>query len=171
VINKLYRREAVGDVRFWPGLAFEEDFFFNREVNARIRRKVLVPGTFYTYRDNPDSATHALNQTRYFESTVERVRLTLEVFLETGRVPRALEAEYRAELAKDAYRMCIRKNLKKNRDAAERRELFMRAGEAFARLESEHGFTPAGLNPVQGLVYSACRRGRYALARMLVAMT
>ena len=47
----------------------------------------------------------------------------------------------------------------------------MRAGEAFARLESEHGFTPAGLNPVQGLVYSACRRGRYALARMLVAMT
>ena len=38
VINKLYRRDAVGDVRFRAGLAFEEDFFFNREVNARIRK-------------------------------------------------------------------------------------------------------------------------------------
>ena len=171
VINKLYRRDAVGNVRFRAGLAFEEDFFFNREVNARIRRKVLVPGKFYTYRDNPGSATHVLDQKRYFESTVERVRLTLETFLEAGRVPKGLEAEFRAELAKDAYRMCIRKNLRKNGNAAERRELFMRAGEAFARLEREHGFSPAGLNPVQGLVYSACRRGRYGLARLLVAFT
>ena len=171
VINKLYRRSAVGDVRFREGLSFEEDFFFNREVNAQIRRKVLVPGDFYVYRDNPGSATSVLDQGKYFASTVERVRLTLATFLETGRVPKALEREYRSELAKDAYRMCIRKNLKKNRDPVMRRELFMRAGDAFARLELEHGFRPVGLNPVQRLIYRACRRGNYALARLLVAFT
>ena len=171
VINKIYRRDAVGDVRFRPGLSFEEDFFFNREVNARIRRKVLVPGSFYKYRDNPGSATSALNHRRYYESTMERIRLMHEVFLDAGLVPKAIEPEYRAELAKDAYRMCIRKNLKKNRNAAERRELFMLAGAGFARLEREHGFRPAGLNPMQWLVYMACRGGNYVLARLLVALT
>jgi len=171
VINKLYRRSSVGDVRFRPGLAFEEDFFFNREVNARIRRKVLVPGSFYTYRDNPNSATSSLNHRKYHESTLERVRLTHEVFLDAGLVPKAVEPEYRAELAKDAYRMCIRKNLKKNGNAAERRELFALAGAAFARLELEHGFRPVGLNPVQRLVYWACRRGNYALALLVVYLT
>jgi glycosyltransferase involved in cell wall biosynthesis len=171
VWNKLYRRSAVGDVRFREGLRFEEDFFFNREVNARIRRKVLVPGSFYAYRNNPNSATSSLNHRRYYESTMERIRLTHVVFLDPGLVPKAVEPAYRAELAKDAYRMCIRKNLKKNGNAAERRELFALAGEAFARLEREHGFRPVGLNPVQRLVYLACRRGRYMLARMLVAIT
>lgn len=171
VINKLYLRSSAGDVRFRPGLSFEEDFFFNREVNARIRRKVLVPGSFYTYRDNPSSATSSLNHRRYYESTIERVRLSCVVFLDAGRVPKDLEAEYRAELAKDAYRMCIRKNLKKNGNAAERRELFALAGKAFAKLEFDHGFRPVGLNPVQRLVYWSCRRGNYALARLLVAFT
>ena len=171
VWNKLYRRVSVGSVRFRAGLAFEEDFFFNREVNARIRKKVLVPGSFYTYRDNPESATSMLNHRKYYESTMERVRLTYEVFLDAGLVPKTVEQEYRAELAKDAYRMCIRKNLKKNRNAVERRELFMLAGESFARLEREHGFRPTGLNPMQWLVYRACRCGCYPLARLLVALT
>ena len=104
-------------------------------------------------------------------ATLERIRLSCEVFLDAGRVPGPMVAEYRADLAKDAYRMCIRKNLKKNRNEAERRELFAQAGEAFARLEREHGFAPVGLNPMQRLVYSACRRGRYDMARMLVAFT
>ena len=171
VINKIYRRAAVGAIRFRPGLSFEEDFFFNREVNAAIRRKVLVPGHFYTYRDNPDSATHVLNQRKYFDSTSERVRLTLEVFLKAGRVPAAVEAAYRAELAKDAYRMCLRKNLRRNRDATERRALFREAGAFLARMERAYGFVPTGLNPIQSLIWTAARHDWYPLARALAALT
>lgn len=171
VVNKLYRRAAVGAIRFREGLSFEEDFFFNYEVNAAIRRKVLVPGVYYTYRDNPGSATHALNHERYFASTTRRVRLSLEVFLAGGRIPKSLEFAWKAELTKDAYRMCLRKNLKRNRDAAGRRRLFLRAGEFLAELERDFGFGPVGLNPVQRALWGACRGGRYRAASLLVHLT
>lgn len=171
VINKLYRRSSVGGIRFRPGLAFEEDYFFNCEVHAAIRRKVLVPGFFYTYRTNPDSATRALDLPRYFDSTTRRIRLSLDEFLRAGRVPKALESAWRAELAKDAYRMCLRKNLKKNRDPRSRRRLFAAAGDFFRALERDYGFSPVGLNFMQKAVYDCCRRRRYAWARALIALT
>jgi len=171
VIDKLYRRTAVGGIRFRVGLAFEEDYFFNYEVHQAIRRKVLVPGRFYTYRDNPTSATSSLDLVRYFESTTRRVRLSLGTFLAAGRIPKRIEPAWRAELAKDAYRMCLRKNLKKNREPASRRDLFLRAADFFAEIERDFGFTPTGLNPIQRLLMAACRRRLYGLARMLAALT
>jgi len=167
VVNKLYRRSAVGSIRFRAGLRFEEDFFFNYEVNAAIKKKVLLPGVDYTYRTNPDSATQSLNHQRYFESASERIRLSCDVFLKAGRIPKSVEPAWRTELSKDAYRMCIRKNLKKNRDKALRRELFMSAGTFLRQLELDYGFVPMGLNPIQWAIWSCCRRGRYALARGL----
>ena len=169
--NKLYRRDAIRGIRFQPTLSYEDDYFFACEVNARVRRKVKLDAALYAYRANPKSATAAIPFREYVRATLERIRLSCAVFLDAGLVPSALEAEYRADLARDAYRMCIRKNLKKNRDEAERRELFLQAGDAFARLERDHGFAPAGLNPLQRLVYAACRRGRYDLARLLVTLT
>ena len=171
VINKLYRRAAVGSIRFRAGLCFEEDLFFNFEVHQAIRRKVLVPGHFYYYRPNPGSATSVLNQRKYFDSTTRRIRLSCEEFLNAGRIPSALEPEFRRELAKDAYRMCLRKNLKKNRDSRLRRELFFAAGEFFRSLERDYGFRPDGLNSVQRLLYDCCRRGRYCAARCVANLT
>lgn len=170
VINKLYRLRAVGDIRFRDGLRFEEDLFFNFEVNARAKSKVLVPGRFYTYRDNPDSATHALDYANYFDSTSRRILLSLELFLEAGRIPAHLEREFREELSRDAFRMCLRKNLRKNRNAAERRELFGKAGAFFRELE-RRGFHMIGLNSVQRAILSCCRSGRYALAGGLSRLT
>lgn len=171
VINKLYRRSSLGTIRFRSGLRFEEDLFFNSEAHAAARRKVLVPGRFYTYRTNPESATNRLDLRAYFSSTSERIRLSLEEFLNAGRVPSGLEADFRRELARDAYRMCIRKNLRKNRDAALRRELFVAAGEFFRDVERNCGFRPVGLNLVQTLVYGCVVRGQYGLARVLSALT
>lgn len=168
VVNKLYRRSAVGSIRFRRGLRFEEDFFFNYEVNAAIGAKTQILGEYYNYRSNPDSATHALDFRNYFDSASERIRLMIEVFLKPGRIPAAIEREWRAELAKDAYRMCLRKNLKKNRNAAERRELFLAAGEFFRKLD---GFEPTGLNPLQKLIFRAALKGRYRLARALAYFT
>ena len=136
---------------------------------------VRVPGdckgVYYTYRDNPDSATHALDLRRYFDSTTRRVRLSLEVFFKAGRIPAVIEREWLSELSKDAYRMCIRKNLKKNRDAVLRRELFVAAGEFLKGLESDCGFRPVGLNLIQRLIWRACRTGGYVQARALAAIT
>ena len=165
--NKLYRREAIGGLRFRPTLSYEDDFFFACEVNASIRRKVRLDAALYAYRANPNSATGSIPFREYVRSTLERIRLSCEVFLSAGRVPKALEREYRADLARDAYRMCIRKNLRKNRNAAERQELFMQAGHAFAKLEREYGFAPVGLGPVRRLAYWACLRGMYAPAALL----
>lgn len=171
VVNKLYRRQAVGKIRFRDGLCFEEDFFFNYEVHAAIGRKVLVPGAYYTYRDNPDSVTHILDPRRYFESTTRRVILSLEEFFRAGRISKDIEEDWLAELSKDTYRMCIRKNLKKNRDAASRRALFAEAGAFLARLEADYGYVPVGLNPIQRQIWLACRKSRYAYARVLAALT
>ena len=165
--NKLYRRDAIRGLRFRPSLSYEDDNFFACEVNAAIRRKVKVDAALYAYRDNPSSATSSIPFREYVRSTLERIRLSSETFLKPGRVPAGLVAEYRADLARDAYRMCIRKNLRKNPDPVSRRELFLSAGESFARLERECGFTPIGLSPLQRIVYSACRHGRYRLARVL----
>ena len=169
--NKLYRRAAIGDLRFRTTLSYEDDYFFACELNARIRRKVRLPATLYAYRDNPRSATSRISFRKYVGATLERVRLTCEVFLKPGRVPAAVEAAYRAELARDAYRMCLRKNLRKNRDPAERRELFRLAGATLARLERDAGLRPAGLGPVASLVWRAARRDGYAVARFLVFLT
>ena len=171
VINKLYRRSAVGSIRFRAGLCFEEDLFFNFEVQQAIRRKVLVPGRFYYYRPNPGSATSVLNQRKYFDSTTRRIRLSLEEYLAKGRIPATLEPEFRREIAKDAYRMCLRKNLKKNQDSALRRELFFAAGDFFRALERDCGFRPDGLNPIQRLLYGCCRSGHYRAARCVACLT
>ncbi len=92
-------------------------------------------------------------------------------FLEVGRIPAEKIPAFRRELAKDAYRMCIRKNLKKNRDAKSRRELFLKAADFFDEMEREHGFRPVGLNPMQRLLYVCCRRRLYLLSRLLVILT
>ena len=159
IVNKLYRRAVVGDIRFRKGLAFEEDNFFNREVNRIAKMKVMLGAAMYYYRDNPASATGALDCGKYASSVTERVRLTLEIFGPS------------AELAKDAYRMMIRKNLKKNKNAAQRRELFLAAGAALRRFEREYGFRPKGLNPIQHLLFRCCQRGCYLSAMLLVQLT
>ena len=159
IVNKLYRRPSIGDVRFRKGLAFEEDNFFNREVNRVAKRKVMLKAAMYYYRDNPASATGTLDCGKYVASVTERVRLTLEIFGPS------------AELAKDAYRMMIRKNLRKNQDAALRRELFLAAGAALNRFEREYGFRPGGLNPIQRILYRCCVNGWYRPAMALVHLT
>ena len=169
--NKIYRRASVGNLRFRPTLSYEDDLFFACEVNAHIRRKVKLDVALYAYRSNPSSATGVVPMRKYVGATLERIRLSCEVFLKGGLVPEKFLGEFKADLAKDAYRMCIRKNLKKNRDAALRKELFIEAGKAFAVLERDWGFSPTGLNPIQLLIYRACLRGRYCLASLLVLLT
>ena len=165
VFNKLYRRTSVGPIRFRAGLSFEEDFFFNFEIHQAIHRKVLVPGSYYCYRPNPYSATSRVNYRKYVHSALERLRLSSEVFLKAGRIPERMVTDFRQELAKDACRMCIRKNLKKNRDAKSRRELFAEAGRSLRQFGKLYSLKPIGLNPIQRLAWHACVHDWYCLGR------
>lgn len=169
--NKLYRRAAIGNLRFRETLSYEEDYFFACEINAQIRRKVLLKAELYAYRRNPCSATSVIPFRKYVGATLERIRLSCEVFLNAGRVPPKLRAEYVDDLSKDAYRMCLRKNLKKNRNASERRALFLSAGDALTWLAHDEGFSPTGLNPIQSLIWEAACRGWYVPARLLAWLT
>ena len=169
--NKLYRRNAIGTVRFRAGLDYEDDFLFATEVNAAIRRKVIMTDRLYGYRDNPNSFNGHIDFRKYLSSAALRLRLSCETFLAPGRVPKRLEADWRRDWAKDAYRMLVRKNLRTNPDAALRRELFRTAGERLADLMRDFGVGLDGLNPVQWLLCRCCLRDRYALARLLVALT
>ena len=169
--NKLYLRSAVGQIRLQPGLTFEDDFYYGYEVNAATHRKVLVPGAFHNYRNNPNGVTSTHDHRKYFEATAESIRLRQEVFLNAGRIPPRLDRAVRSELADDAYRMCISKNLKKNGDPLLRRELFGVAGTFFARLERESGFRPIGLSAAQRLGYWACLHGHYAIARICMLLS
>ena len=169
--NKLYRRRACGSFRFRVGLDYEDDFFFATEVNAAIRRKVIVPQKYYGYRRNPNSLNGRIDFRKYLSSAALRLRLSCETFLAPGRVPKRLEAEWRRDWAKDAYRMLVRKNLRKNPDAALRRELFRTAGERLGGLMRDFGVGLDGLNPVQWLICRCSLRGRYVLARLLAVLT
>lgn len=169
--NKLYRRTAVDSVRFRPGLDYEDDFFFSYEVNAAIKRKVRVNARLYAYRMNPDGVTSKVRYWQYVPSAALRIRLSLTEFLHAGRIPDRLRGQFLRELSKDAYRMVVRKNLKGNRDPAECRRLFQLAGERLREIETEFGFRPCGLNPMQRLLWRLTIGGHYVLAKALVFLT
>jgi len=169
--NKLYRREAIGTVRFRPGLDHEDDFLFATEVNAQIRRKVILADRFYAYRRNPKSLNGSVDLRKYVASAALRLRLSCETFLVPKRIPAHLENGWRRDLVKDAYRMLVRKNLKKNADPALRRELFLQAGGELRKLLDTFGLRLDGLSVVQRLVCENCLNGRYALANLLVKLT
>lgn len=56
--NKLYRRDAIGQRRFIPGIYFE-DWPFNTELFGELESFALVDEPMYVYRTNGDSITRS----------------------------------------------------------------------------------------------------------------
>lgn len=172
--NKIYTKASIGTTRFRSDMSFEEDNFFAREINAKIKTKVMVSCALYAYRNNPTSATkegNSLKWKKYVKSCAERVRLSMEVFVNAGRVPKRFEAEYRREVVRAFYRMVVRKNLKKNKDAVSRKTEFINASNRLNDLERDYGFRPIGLRVVPRLAYEATKRKWYRLAFVLAHLT
>jgi len=163
IVGKLISRSVAGVVRLRPELKYEEDLMYSYEVNAVIHRKVILPGFPYNYQYNPNSATQNINWRKYVESACRRVELFQAEFLDKGLVPPSLLAEFIRELNKDAVRMCIVKNLKKNPDPVLRRELFFSASDFLtsSRIPRPHS---------SSLLFWACRKRHYQLARMLACL-
>ncbi|MDD3669530.1 MAG: glycosyltransferase [Alphaproteobacteria bacterium] len=165
-VNKLYDWRRVKSVRFRTELLYEEDYFYACEINAVIRRKVIVPDVLYFYRRNPASLNGRLNFPKYLASGINRIRLSHEVFVKTGRIPPEYRSDFKADLARDAYRMIVKKNLKKNKNDAECRALFHRAADAVDALTRQGIVSFATLPFSQRLVVRLCRRRMYRLAKI-----
>lgn len=170
-INKLYDWRRVKSVRFRTELLYEEDYFYACEINAVIRSKLIIPDVLYFYRKNPASLNGRLNFHKYLTSGINRIRLSHDVFVKTGRIPPRYRADFNADLARDAYRMIIKKNLKKNKNDAECRALFLRAADAVDILTRQGIVSFATLPFPQRLVVRLCRRRMYRLAKIAVRLT
>jgi len=57
VWNKLYRRSAVGDIRFISGIKLDDEFFTYRVI-ANCRKLVLSDKRCHAYRQHPSSVIH-----------------------------------------------------------------------------------------------------------------
>lgn len=74
--GKLYRREAIGDVRFQEGLWYE-DLDFSSRLFPRLRKVMAIDAKVYFYRDNAGSFINTFSEERLDVLTVTR-RIEIE---------------------------------------------------------------------------------------------
>ena len=171
VWNKLYRWDKVKQIRFSEKLSYEDDNFYSSVVNANIQKKVFIDCPLCFYRQNPSSMTHSLNFARYVEAGTARIQESYDYFILGNRVPDAYLSDFYADLADDAFRMMIRKSLKKCPDAKLRRALFYKSCEVMDHYKTAGIVRPQYLNIFRRLVLWFCHKRWYALARAFIFLT
>lgn len=167
-VNKLYRWPLVKNIRFSERLAFEDDYFYSCLVNAQIHSKVIISDVLYNYRVNPTSATHKIDFEKYLSCGINRIQLSYDTFLKTHSVPKKYVADFKYDLAQDAYRMIVRKNLKKNKNVCQCRELFQKASQAICRFDSEKIVDFSTLSLLKKWALLACQHQWFYLTKILV---
>lgn len=169
--NKLYRFHRVKSFRFSELLPYEEDYFYALQVATVVAGKVIVHLPFYYYRSNPASATRSVHFERYVDAGIARIGLSYDYFILQDRVPDAYRDVFMSDLAKDAYRMIVRKCQKKCRDKVLRRKLFAKASSAMSDYV-RRGIVRLGyLTWLERLAVWFCMRQWYGVSRLLVYLT
>lgn len=84
--DKLWRRSAIGDTRFYDGVWFE-DLDFNLKVLPRLDKVAAIYTPVYLYRKNPASFLHTFSEGRF-----DSVRVTGEMEKRFADNPRLLAA-------------------------------------------------------------------------------
>ena len=168
-VNKLYQWSKIKHIRFAKGLAYEEDYFYACEANAGISTKILIPYALYSYRKNPLSATNLTARfQRYQTCGISRIWLSYEKFLKPNRVPAKYLVAFNRDLTQDAYRMILKKNLKKNRNEGERKELFYRAVKELGDLINRGIIDTKYLRLPERLTLFFCMKRLYFFSRLFV---
>ena len=114
--NKLYLWHKVKDIRFSEELSYEDDYFYSSLIHDTIQTKALIDLPLYFYRRNPNGACGRVNWTKYQTAGINRIRLSYDYFIKGNRVPPERRDAFMSDLAQDAYRMIVRKPLKKTKD-------------------------------------------------------
>lgn len=162
--NKIYRWDKVSHIRFSEKLTYEDDYFYASLVNQAIRRKVLVNYPFYFYRKNPNSLCGNVNWVRYQKSGINRICLSYESFVKANKIPSAYQAAFSFDLANDAYRMILRKPLKKGK---EEKQIFESAREALTHYVKDGIVETKYLKPIQRFHVWITIHGWRRLSRIL----
>ena len=113
--NKVYLWDKIKEIRFSEELSYEDDYFYNSLVHSVINQKAAVSIPLYFYRKNPNGACGNVNWEKYQQAGINRIRLSYEYFVEGKRLPQDKKEAFMRDLAQDAYRMIIRKPLKKGK--------------------------------------------------------
>jgi hypothetical protein len=71
--NKFYRRSAIGDARFEPGLSLVEDIVFNRDVLRSSARTVAVDRAYVHYVQRPRTSLGTESYPDYLELQLRAV--------------------------------------------------------------------------------------------------
>lgn len=58
LLNKLYRRESIGDIRF-SGKTYAEDYEFNIQVYLRVSKAIFLKEEYYQHLVLPNSLAHS----------------------------------------------------------------------------------------------------------------
>ena len=171
VWNKLYRWDKIKDIRFSEKLSYEDDNFYSSVVNANIEKKVVIDCPLCFYRQNPSSMTHSLNFEKYVNAGTARIQESYDYFIKGNRVPEKYLNDFYADLADDAYRMMIRKSLKKCPNPSLRKKLFFQSSDVMNQYVAAGIVQPKYLNIPRRFVLWLCRKRLYALARLFVFTT
>lgn len=166
--NKLYRYEPVKALRFDPQLTYEEDFWFNVLAHAACRSKACIRACLYYYRTADGSLTQRVNFPRYVASGIRRIVLSHTFFLEEGRLLPEYREAYERDITRDAFRMILQKNLKKNWALKESRALFLQAADALAKFVKQQAIFPKWLTRRQRLALKACIARHFWCCRLMV---
>ena len=86
--NKLYRRSAIGELRFQPGICFE-DWPFVTKIFGTIRRFALVKDALYGYVMTPGSITRSSFSDLKTKGYVSGIESVCEFYSKRGALPRA----------------------------------------------------------------------------------
>ncbi len=169
--NKLYKWDKVKYLRFSNKLAYEEDYFYGCLVHDTISRKVLIPDVLYYYRKNPTSVNGKLNFERYVRTTANRIQLSYDTFLKTGKVPEKYRSDFEYDLVNDCYRMVIRKNLKKNKNFKSCKKMFLLSAQYINYFYNNKIVDFKRLNIIKRWMVFLTRHHQFILAKMLVQLT
>ncbi len=169
--NKLYRWDTFKDIRFDEQLTNEDDFWYETLIHQRATRKVQLNVPLYYYRINPTSITNKLNFEKYVKSGARRINLSYDYFIKGNRLADTQRAAYFRDLTQDAYRMVVQKNMKKNKNAAQRRELFFYASTQVQQWYECGLFDLSSLSLLKRLALRSCAAGREKLTWLLVKLS
>ncbi len=170
VTNKLYRADIVKEIRFDPELVYEDDLWFSTLAHNAGPKKIVIGVPLYFWRKNPNSKTQKIDFDRYVGSAIRRVFLMNTYFGVGHRLNQACWQDYVRDLAQDAYRMILRKNIRHNPNSADKERVFWRASAALERLVKERVFYTSYLSTPQRFAVWLCRKKHYRLCRWLVAL-
>lgn len=170
-VNKLYRFEKVRGLRFSEQLSYEEDFFYATQLYTVIHSKAVVDLPLYVYRVNPASQTQRVNFEKYTSAAIARIGLSYEYFITQHRLPLGCLEPFMEDLAKDAYRMIIRKTQKKCKDTHLRKKLFEVASQAMGDYVARGVVQSKDLKWIEQLILWCCIRHWYGATRLLVFLT